>query len=324
MELEEDIFEGVEGLSGDEKAIDPQNNETEKLRVELEDLRKQIKDANLPGYSSVRSQRDTMVDRFSKMVSFIEKSGVGKWDPATGEIIQIEPEAKDTTNDQVSSIDKQIRETKAHLREKLNDGRITEEEYEEQLDIQIEPLRDRKLELIADKKAKELIKPTSGKQTAENVVDNSITSIAAEFSEIDSQYPETADPNSDLFKKMAQIYESNPKTWSLANYGELGPDGRVVKYTGNPGIRKMLIENAVNALKLEGKWKEDQRKQTVKNFHTHASQPAASTSVAEKHSMSSEQVRGLVSQGIGDKTLLKDINKNYASYMSTGVLSLEG
>ena len=63
--------------------------------------------------SKMNSQRDIMVDRFTKAVAMIEKAGIGEYDSSTGEI---KVKEKDTTPDydtRIKDIDKQI--SKAHL-----------------------------------------------------------------------------------------------------------------------------------------------------------------------------------------------------------------
>jgi hypothetical protein len=307
-------------------------NEAETLRNKVAELEKMIKDSQLTGYRTLDSQRNLSIDRFVKAVAFIEQKGIGKYDPATGEIIAVEAKA-DTSTDydsQITDIDRMIKEKNRELQRKVDNGDITSAEKLELMEEFKDPLIMKRSEIlaekIAEKKTREAIKPLEEMSKKYQPIKDEITES---FTELRSQYPDADNTNSLLYQKMNQIYISNPLRWKDANYGEIGADGSVIKYTGNPEIRKALIEEAEQALVKEGKIKKSMTDATKKKFSTLDSQtyePGEGDQGArlrEKTGMSDSQVNILVSQGFKDKSLLKYVNHVYSQYSKTGVMTMD-
>lgn len=232
-------------------------------------LEKELSDRNEPGYKDLRSKYDTVTDRHAKVIKAVKDNGLGDFDQDTGVIVlyKDKPAPPEPEADPIQAISEQIADDTELLEQQYSDGDITDAEYR-QGKTAIDDLREERTLLKLKKGAvpvAPVVKEPEPKPDTVPVVSED-TEISKGFYDLATQYPESTDSKSLLFKKMSEIYE-NDSRYKAANPGEV-VNGEVTKWTGSPAVRELLIERAAQELETEGKAKKDQFKATVKNSFT--------------------------------------------------------
>lgn len=311
----DNLIKDVPGITEDNTSKqDTQNDLIKTLQDEVKSLKDTIQDKQPPGhYSNVRSERDQLVDRYAKAINFAVSKGA-KYDPATGQLYESEPE-KLSADDQLKELDNKLKLERKELKQKLVEGDITQDQYIEQLDDITNTFRDQKLD-IKFQEQQQKIQP---QQT------QSIDPLESKFQAIRQKYPESDNPNSDLYKAMTDIIqEDDTIDIDAVNYGEADPiTGKITKYTGNPEARKFLIERAMLRLEKQGVSRTNQSNSSTNALTGHQTTDYQARQ-KEPIGLDKQSLSALVSEGFSSKTLIRDVNSSISRYNETGILELEG
>jgi hypothetical protein len=296
--------EEIEGLVDDiPKQEEDPKQVVSGLQEQLINMEKKLAEA-----TQAKKERDEIVDRFSKAIGFIEGSGVGKYDPNTGQIIKAVKE--ENVPDPLEQLKQEINSTEKSLLKQYKDGDLTQVEYYEQLQETVAPLKDKYKDMQFDKKISKVKEDLAPKH---ETVDNTIVKVTEEYNKLIDAYPDISDKNSQLYQKMNDIYLKNNKIYGNASYN----GGK-----GDPEQYKDLIDRAVLELKLEGVDIKKQQQAIRNQFATPSSKGYKEPAKAEKD-FSKEEYGMMISQGITSKSLLSDINKSMNKWENSGFIEMD-
>lgn len=304
--LESQLSEFVEPPA-EPSTADQSVAEMAEMKKEIATLTKQISDSRTEGYSRIQSERNTLLDRFSKLIGVVEGAGIGTYDQATGEITKTQPQEaapKDDTAKQIADMQQMITEKNAFLRNE----EISEYEIEKTTD-QIEQIKEDIREIKYQAKLAEAIskiKPPPTKTSTATIEAKEADRLNIEAREAIAQVaPEVRDPNSPLFKKMIEIYQSSGNTYAKANE--------------DPAQYKSLVEKAQSVIASP------QVGQPPKGdpFINPTIQKGYQKKTPTKSNLSKAHVSQIMSQGIKDSVLIQKINANVGKWEETGQLVID-
>lgn len=315
--MDEIDMEGIEGIIDDTPSDIPVEEEdnTKEIISGLQDQITRLND-QLKTTSATKAERDEIVDRFSKAIGFIEGSGTGKYDPATGTILRVEP--KQSGPDPIELLKNEIVSAEKELRKQYDDGELTASEYYDKLEKEVAPKKDQMRDMQFDRKLEKKLEELTPKQKQEEQLkkdsqSNNVSKVAEEYNKMSMEYPDIEDVNSDLFKKMNEIYLKKQNLYANANFD----NGK-----GDPNQYRDLIERAVLELKAQGVDIDRQLKATRNKF-AQPGNKGYKEEVVKESIIGKNELNMMVSQGITSKSLLSDINKSMVSWNETGTLVLK-
>lgn len=321
MSEETNNIDAVEGVVDDtpkpntpEPAAEPDQSKEiiTALQNQVSEMEKAVRQSQ-----AAMTERDEVISNHAKAIGFIEGSGIGKYDRETGKIIKVEQQAAGP--DPLASLQEQIKETESDLKRQVRNGDISREEYYEQIQDNVTPLKDQYREMQYDQKFNKLkdeISSTKKNEEATSVKDREtqqIREVEAQYSKLAETYPDITDSQSPLFKKMSEIHSKNNSLYANANSN----GGK-----GDPNLYRDLIERAEVALKAEGIDISKQKAVTRQQFATPESRGYQEPK-KEAFAMSKQEVGMVVSQGITSKTVLTDLNKAVGQWMETGQMVMD-
>jgi len=261
--------------------------------------------------SKMRSAKDKAIQRLSKAAGVVEASGAGRFDPETGDfIVHKSGTIKDDTPDydsQIRDLEKQIAKTKGDLKKQYSRGDLTDAEYMDALDEEVDPLKDQLINLKLDKRDhdKTRVKKTESEPQKKNESDKEYADRfeREQMADIQEDYPDIANKKSDLWQKMEIEFEKNRSKYN-----------RFIDSDGNlksTGWRKLI--KAVETFSPEKPAGPDKFASPKNQGHR----------TGEKSSINSEQAGYLKRLGITDRNLLRDIGRYAGSWESTGKVIME-
>ena len=308
-------LEDVEGVIDDTPKVpateEPPADNTKELVGGLQDQISNLSDR----LNKSSSERDEIVDSFSKAVGFIEGTGAGRYDKETGQIVRVE--AQPTGPDPMDELKTEIAATEKDLTKQFKSGDISSEEYYDAMQSDVAPLKEKYQELKFDKKFTDIERKLAPKEQSkaeqQAPAQQQSNKVKSAYDNLANEYPEITDKASPLFKKMDEIYSQKRSLYANANYA----DG-----SGNPDQYKDLIERAAIELKAEGV-EVNKEKVSVRNQYATPNNKGYQAQPEKGYEMDKAQVNMCVSQGINSKSLLSDVNKAMTQYENTGNMVME-
>jgi hypothetical protein len=235
------------------------------------------------------------------MIGYIEGTGVGKYDPTTGDIIKVEP-----TVDEAKEIEKEIKDLEKDLKTKLDNGDIDQSDYWRQLQEQRAPLKDRLDELKFERRVK-TIEDRVGK-VKDVVVQPTVNATSIEkYNKVTADFPDVSNNQSELFKEMARLYEKYPDKYNKANYDN---------GNGDPNQYRDLAERAAEILEARGV-QTNRQVRTPGQFDS-PSNDGYQRKAPTKSNITKDEVGMLVGVGYSNPNLLKEVNSIMADYEKNG------
>ena len=302
--------EGIEGIVDDtvteEEPVD-QGSVIAGLQEQITTMQAQ----QTTSAATLKAEKDEAIDQFSQAVGFIEGSGTGKYDRETGKIMKIIPEQ--TGPDPMEVLQETIKSTEKEIMKQFKDGDITQAEYYEQIQDNVAPLKENYRDMQYDHKLNKAIKSITPETKAPENAPKADTVNAQAYDKMAEEYPDVANTDSQLFKKMNEIYQKNSSIYPNASYN----NGQ-----GNPDQFRDLIERASTALRADGV---DVKKQqaSIRNQFATPGNTGYQAPTRTDSNLSKQQLGMAISQGINSKSLLSEINSAVGGWENTGSMELE-
>jgi hypothetical protein len=299
--IEDILAEAGMSEEKEEKPEDKNAQQYTDLSKQIDDMRTQVQQTQSQ-LSQASKDREELISRQAKMIGYIEGTGVGKYDPNTGDIIKIEPQV-----DESKEIEKEIKELEKDLKVKLDNGDIEHADYWRLLQEQRAPLKDRLDELKFDRRVKTFEDKVTKSVKTDPKADPVVVTNTESYNKVAVDFPDVNNTSSELFKEMARLYDKYPNKYAKANY-----DGG----KGDPRQYRDLAERAVEILEAKGV-------ATNKQVRTHGQFNSPSNDGYErkapaKSNISKSDVGLLVGQGYSNANLLKQVNSIMADYETNG------
>jgi hypothetical protein len=283
----------VEAGMSEEKQEQPQD-ENAKQFTELSKQMATMKaqqDQTATQLAQASKDREVLISRQARMAGYIEATGVGKYDPTTGEIIKIEPQV-----DEAKEIEQEIKVLEKELKSQLDRGDIEPNDYWRQLQEQRAPLKEKLDELKFDRRIKSIEK---AKQDAP-------VTVVEKYNKVGQDYPDVNNQESELFKEMSRLFSKYPDRYGKASYDS---------GNGNADQFRALAESAAEILEAKGV-STSRQPRTPGQFdspNNEGYQPKQA-----KSNITKSDVGMLVNAGYSNPALLKDVNSVMADYDKNG------
>jgi hypothetical protein len=298
--------------------VDDDASETQDNKVSQPPISNNVSDEriDLLNEQLLKSEKKNaeVVNKFAKLVGYVEGAGLVKYDPETGDVIRTNVNHQDEGRD----LQQEIAKKEQALMDRRNDQEISQEEYWIEKQRHIAPLKDKLREIQDDKRLKEAIKAAKNEMKSDLERINqqreekvTIQSNRAVYNELFKQFPDLDNKNSELFKQMTEIYNNNPEVYGDASYNE----GR-----GNAAQFKDLIERSVKELRYKGINIQDRKAAIRSQFANPGSRGYQEPQ--KKMPVSKSELESLVGP-ISDKSLLAEVNAAMINWENTGQIVLK-
>jgi hypothetical protein len=267
-------------------------------------LQDQILEQNKTLLKESQSKRE-IADKYAKMANFLENKGVAKYNRETGDFSPIQ---NDEEQDITQTIKEQIETEENSLLRRLRKKEIDQDEYLEERNEIINPLKSKLIKIQEDQKmnrrVQDLEKQVKQKNEAPRTEnqDNIL-----KYQQLAAKHPDSEDQNSALYKKMNEIY-ANSKIYEDASFN--GGKGNALLYED-------LIKRAQLELKIEGAQTNSEKESIRNQYGAPASLPY--TPKNNTH-INKDQLFMIQNMGVKDKESIREINEAYGNYEKTGKL----
>jgi hypothetical protein len=281
----------------------------DKLNQKINELEGKIESSNQNSLTKLKAERDEIIDKFSKTIGFIEGSGLGKYDRDTGEIKKIDQPQPSTEPDKIEMLQEKINAEIEALNDKRDADELTDAEYYRKIENKINPMKDELRELKSDRKIQKSIDKIRQEVIKPEKIDTT-QNTAEQYRSLVDKNPDIENTKSTLFQKMNEIYQNNPDQYKNANYN----NGK-----GNPQQYSNLIAAAKEAIR------QDEITNQKKTIGNKFAQPKGTSyeKPKTKYSMGKESVDMLVSTGISDTNLIREINSKIGEWEEKNVMILD-
>ena len=312
----EDISE-VEGVIDDTPQEDKQESQPQDNTKELVNgLQDQIQKLSTQ-IEQGKDDKKNLIDQFGKAVGFIEGSGIGKYDPDTGAIIKQEAKQVQQNNnyevDEIKEIERELKTTEKDLARLKRNGDISDDEYWQRYQEEIVTLRDELNQKKYDKKFNDFKnsfqkkeEPKEKTKVADPLKGNEVYN---KYSQIAEAYPDVGDKQSNLYKKMNELFATGKYPNASFNEGK-----------GNPYVYERLLNDSLKSLENEG-IQTNSKKQKIRNTFNRPDNEGYSEPERKRNNvLTKNDVGMLVSQGFSNKSLINEINQGMQNWVSSNAI----
>jgi len=245
-------------------------------------------------FGELRSSYDKTNNQLVKLMGYVEGKNVATVNPETGEI---NPNAQpDTSAADIKTLQTEITKEEKALNKSFNKEDIDSEEYREGM----AEIREKEQRLI-DMKVKAATPASKAPAAAPAEPKAAEETKETAYNRLSTQYEDTQNKDSSLYKAMNDVYNQNPTKWSKANYNN---------GTGDPTLYAELINEANKNLQYSDKYVSPKDK-------------GFSETRTQKSNLSTEQTQNLINGGMTKKEDLREINNTIGKWEKTSEIQME-